>query len=44
VTQIIEVDDLVKRWIPSMRVLSPRELKEKILQDIKKFQTLIDID
>ena len=34
VTQIIEMDDLVKRWIPYMKVVEPLSLRERIHRDI----------
>jgi predicted DNA-binding transcriptional regulator YafY len=37
VTQIIEMDDLVKRWIPHIRVVSPVALKEKIINEISAY-------
>jgi len=37
VTQEVEMMDLIKRWIPYMKVISPLSLHEKIVADLKKF-------
>jgi len=37
VTQEMEMDDLVKKWIPHMRVSSPLSLKENIEADLKQY-------
>lgn len=37
VTQEIEVEELVKRWIPHMQVIKPLTLKNKIDGDLKKY-------
>jgi predicted DNA-binding transcriptional regulator YafY len=37
VTQTIEIDDLIKRWIPSMKVTSPSSLKERIHKDLTEY-------
>lgn len=37
VTHEMEVEELVKRWIPYMRVVSPLSLKEKIEGDLKSY-------
>lgn len=37
VTQELEVEELVKRWLPNMKVISPLSLKEKIIQDITNY-------
>ena len=34
VTQEQEVEELVKKWMPSMKVISPPELKDKIKKDL----------
>jgi predicted DNA-binding transcriptional regulator YafY len=34
VTQIIEMDELIKKWLPSLKVISPISLKQKIEDDI----------
>jgi predicted DNA-binding transcriptional regulator YafY len=39
VTQEMEMDDLVKKWIPHMKVVSPLSLKEKIESDLKEYLT-----
>ena len=37
VTQELEVEELVKRWLPNMKVISPLSLQEKIVQDITNY-------
>jgi len=37
VSQELEVEDLVKKWIPYMKVVSPLSLKEKIENDLKQY-------
>jgi len=37
VTQEMEMDDLVKKWIPHIKVISPLSLKEKIESDLKEY-------
>ena len=37
VTQEMEIDDLVKKWIPHMKVISPLSLREKIKDDLKEY-------
>jgi len=37
VTQDIELKDLVKRWLPYVKIISPLSLKEKIAQDIAHY-------
>ncbi len=37
VTQEMEMEELVKKWIPYMKVIKPLSLKEKIENDIKKY-------
>jgi len=37
VTQDIELKDLIKRWIPYVKVISPLSLKEKIAKDIAHY-------
>ena len=37
VTQDREVEELVKKWIPYLKVLSPLSLKQKIEDDLKKY-------
>jgi len=37
VTQDLEMMDIVKRWIPYMKVVSPVSLKEQIAKDITKY-------
>jgi predicted DNA-binding transcriptional regulator YafY len=35
----MEILPLIKTWLPDLKVISPDFIKEKILQDIKKFQS-----
>jgi predicted DNA-binding transcriptional regulator YafY len=37
VTQELEMEDLIKKWIPFMRVIKPLSLKEKIDNDLKRY-------
>jgi len=37
VTQEMEIDDLVKKWLPHIKVVAPVSLKEKIESDLKKY-------
>lgn len=37
VTQEIEIEDLIKRWIPYLHVLEPFSLDEKIKNDLRKY-------
>ena len=37
VTQEMEIEELVKRWIPFVKVIEPKSLKEKIDSDLKKY-------
>ena len=37
VTQDIELKDLVKRWLPYVKVISPLSLKEKIAKDLADY-------
>ena len=37
VTQEREVEELVKRWLPYMRVISPKSLKERIDKDLIEY-------
>ena len=37
VTRELEIEDLVKRWIPHMRVISPVSLKERIFKDLREY-------
>ena len=37
VTQEIEMEELVKKWIPHMKVITPLSLKEKIETDLKQY-------
>jgi len=40
VTQEMEMEELVKKWIPYMRVIEPLSLKEKIEGDLKQYLEL----
>ena len=37
VTQEMEVEELIKKWIPHMKVVSPLSLKQKIEDDLKQY-------
>lgn len=37
VTQELEVEELVKQWLPYMKIISPLSLKNKITQDITNY-------
>ncbi len=37
VTQEMEMEELIKKWIPYMRVIEPLSLKEKIKNDLKQY-------
>jgi len=37
VTQEMEMDELVKKWIPHMRIVTPLSLKHKIEEDLKQY-------
>ena len=39
VTQEMEMEELIKKWIPHMKVVSPLSLKEKIEEDLKRYLT-----
>lgn len=41
VTQEMEVEDLIKRWIPHIKVLSPLSLKLKIKEDLLKYLEIV---
>ena len=40
VTQEIEMEELIKKWIPYIKVISPLSLKHKIEDDLKKYLDL----
>lgn len=40
VTQEMEIEELVKRWIPFVKVIEPLSLKEKIDSDLTKYLSL----
>lgn len=35
VTQELEIEDLIKKWIPFIKIIEPLTLKDKIIKDIK---------
>ena len=37
VTQEMEMEELVKKWLPYMHVVSPTSLKEKIEADLREY-------
>jgi len=37
VTQEMEMEELIKKWLPHMRVISPLSLKEKIESDLREY-------
>ncbi len=37
VTQLIEIEELIKRWVPHVRVIEPMELKEKIENELREY-------
>jgi len=37
VTQDIELEELVKRWIPYVKVIEPVSLREKIERDLREY-------
>lgn len=37
VTQELEIEDLVKRWLPYIKVLEPLTLKEKIENELREY-------
>jgi predicted DNA-binding transcriptional regulator YafY len=37
VTQEREMEEIVKKWIPNMKVIEPLSLKEKIEAELKKY-------
>lgn len=39
ITQELEVDELIKRWIPHVRVIEPISLKNKIYEELKAYIT-----
>ena len=41
VTQEKEMEELVKKWIPNIKILEPLSLKNKIEEDLKKYLNLI---
>jgi predicted DNA-binding transcriptional regulator YafY len=36
----MEIEELIKKWIPFIRVIKPISLKEKIENDLKKYLNL----
>ncbi len=43
VTQEIEIEELIKRWFPYIRVIKPLSLKEKIETEIKKYLDMVKL-
>lgn len=37
VTQELEIEDLIKKWLPNLKVIEPLSLDEKIKSDIQKY-------
>ena len=37
VTQELEIEELIKKWLPYIKVIEPLSLDEKIKVDIKKY-------
>ena len=37
VTQEMEIEELVKRWIPFVKVIEPKSLKQKIKDDLVRY-------
>ncbi len=37
VTQELEIEELIKKWLPYLKVIEPLSLDEKIKSDIKKY-------
>ncbi len=37
VTQELEVEDLIKKWLPNLKIIEPLSLDEKIKSDIQKY-------
>jgi predicted DNA-binding transcriptional regulator YafY len=40
ITQEKEIDELIKRWIPYVKVISPISLKEKIHKELRDYLNL----
>lgn len=40
-TQPLEILPFIKRWLPDMSIIEPKELKEKYRKDIKKMEELL---
>ncbi|MFZ2888859.1 hypothetical protein [Sulfuricurvum sp.] len=43
-TQALEVESLIKSWMPHMRVIEPQSLKEKIEADLKLWAEMFKLD
>ena len=41
VTQEKEMEELIKKWIPNIKIIEPLTLKNKIDQDLKQYLNLI---
>lgn len=40
VTQELEIEELIKKWLPHMRVIEPTSLKEKIENELREYLSL----
>ena len=40
VTQEMEIEELIKRWIPFVKVVEPISLKDKIISDLIRYLNL----
>jgi len=43
ITQEIEIEELVKRWLPYVKVIEPLSLKNRIHKELRKYLSLISI-
>ena len=41
VSQVMEMEELIKKWIPHMKVIAPPSLKQKIEDDLKEYLSLV---
>jgi len=41
VTQEVEMEELIKKWLPHMKVVSPSSLKQKIEDDLREYLKII---
>ena len=42
ITQFEEIEDLIKRWIPHIKVIEPKTLKEKICLDLQEYLNIAE--